>query len=118
MQVEQFAPLYSEAMQLYLQQRYAEAIPVFTKFLEKVPAHIDGLKYRAISYYNTQQYQRAINDIAQMEQLGIAIDPVLNNYRASCYYMLGDRNNAKVFFQKAAAEGNADAQRNLNTLSF
>ena len=66
MQVEQFAPLYSEAMQLYLQQRYAEAIPVFTKFLEKVPAHIDGLKYRAISYYNTQQYQRAINDIAQM----------------------------------------------------
>ena len=118
MQVEQFAPLYSEAMQLYLQQRYAEAIPVFTKFLEKVPAHIDGLKYRAISYYNTQQYQRAINDIAQMEQLGIAIDPVLNNYRASCYYMLGDRNNAKVFFQKAAAEGNADAQKNLNTLTF
>ena len=113
MQVEQFAPLYSEAMQLY-----AEAIPVFTKFLEKVPAHIDGLKYRAISYYNTQQYQRAINDIAQMEQLGIAIDPVLNNYRASCYYMLGDRNNAKVFFQKAAAEGNADAQKNLNTLTF
>ncbi|MFC2466357.1 MAG: O-antigen ligase family protein [Capnocytophaga endodontalis] len=118
MQVEQFAPLYSEAMQLYLQQRYAEAIPVFTKFLEKVPAHIDGLKYRAISYYNTQQYQRAINDIAQMEQLGIAIDPVLNNYRASCYYMLGDRNNAKVFFQKAATEGNADAQKNLNTLTF
>ncbi|MBM0660399.1 O-antigen ligase family protein [Capnocytophaga genosp. AHN8471] len=118
MQVEQFAPLYSEAMQLYLQQRYAEVIPVFTKFLEKVPAHIDGLKYRAISYYNTQQYQRAINDIAQMEQLGIAIDPVLNNYRASCYYMLGDRNNAKVFFQKAAAEGNADAQKNLNTLTF
>ena len=118
MQVEQFAPLYSEAMQLYLQQRYAEAIPVFTKFLEKVPAHIDGLKYRAISYYNTQQYQHAINDIAQMEQLGIAIDPVLNNYRASCYYMLGDRNNAKVFFQKAAAEGNADAQKNLNTLTF
>lgn len=118
MQVEQFAPLYSEAMQLYLQQRYAEAIPIFTKFLEKVPAHIDGLKYRAISYYNTQQYQRAINDIAQMEQLGIAVDPVLNNYRASCYYMLGDRNNAKVFFQKAAAEGNADAQKNLNTLTF
>ena len=118
LQVEQFAPLYSEAMQLYLQQRYAEAIPVFTKFLEKVPAHIDGLKYRAISYYNTQQYQRAINDIAQMEQLGIPIDPVLNNYRASCYYMLGDRANAKAFFQKAAAEGNADAQKNLNTLTF
>ena len=118
MQVEQFAPLYSEAMQLYLQQRYAEAIPVFTKFLEKVPAHIDGLKYRAISYYNTQQYQRAISDIAQMEQLGIPIDTVLNNYRASCYYMLGDRANAKAFFQKAAAEGNADAQKNLNTLTF
>jgi len=50
MQVEQFAPLYTQAMQLYLQQRYAEAIPIFTKFLEKVPAHIDGLRYRAISY--------------------------------------------------------------------
>ena len=118
MQVEQFAPLYSEAMQFYMQQRYAEAIPIFTKFLEKVPAHIDGLRYRAISFYSTQQYQRAINDISQMEQLGITIDPVLNNYRASCYYMLGDRNNAKVFFQKAASEGNPDAQKNLNTLTF
>ena len=118
MQVEQFAPLYSEAMQFYMQQRYAEAIPIFTKFLEKVPAHIDGLRYRAISFYSTQQYQRAINDISQMEQLGITIDPVLNNYRASCYYMLGDRNNAKVFFQKAASEGNPDAQKHLNTLPF
>ena len=43
---------------------------------------------------------------------------MLNNYRASCYYMLGDRANAKAFFQKAAAEGNADAQKNLNTLTF
>ena len=118
MQVEQFAPLYTQAMQLYLQQRYAEAIPIFTKFLEKVPAHIDGLRYRAISYYNTQQYQKAINDMAEMESLGVPVDAVLNNYRASCYYMLGDKANAKVFFQKAASEGNADAQRNLNTLSF
>ena len=118
MQVEQFAPLYTQAMQLYLQQRYAEAIPIFTKFLEKVPAHIDGLRYRAISYYNTQQYQKSINDMAEMESLGVPVDAVLNNYRASCYYMLGDKANAKVFFQKAASEGNADAQRNLNTLSF
>ena len=35
MQVEEFAPLYTQAMQLYMQQRYAEAIPIFTKFLGK-----------------------------------------------------------------------------------
>jgi len=56
--------------------------------------------------------------MAEMESLGVPVDAVLNNYRASCYYMLGDKANAKVFFQKAASEGNADAQRNLNTLSF
>ena len=118
LQVEQFVPLYSEAMQLYLQQRYTEAIPIFTKFLEKVPAHIDALKYRAISFYNIQQYQKAINDMTQMEQLGIPIDAVMNNYRASSYYMLGDKANAKAFFEKAAKDGNPDAQRNLSTLSF
>ena len=32
--------------------------------------------------------------------------------------MIGDKNNAKVFFQKAASEGNADAQKNLNSLTF
>ena len=53
-----------------------------------------------------------------METLGTVIDPVMNNYRASCYYMLGDRANAKVFFQKAAQEGNADAQKNLQNLTF
>ena len=105
-------------MQLYLQQRYTEAIPIFTKFLEKVPAHIDALKYRAISFYNIQQYQKAINDMTQMEQLGIPIDAVMNNYRASSYYMLGDKANAKAFFEKAAKDGNPDAQRNLSTLSF
>ncbi|AMD86141.1 O-antigen ligase [Capnocytophaga haemolytica] len=118
LQVEQFAPLYTEAMQLYMQRNFAAAIPALTKFLEKVPAHIDAHRYRAISYYSTQQYQKAIVDMAEMESLGVELDGVMNNYRASCYYMLGDRANAKAFFEKAVSQGNADAQKNLSTLQF
>ena len=117
-QVEQYSPLYTEAMQLYMQQRYSEAALAFSRFLEKVPAHIDALRYRAFCYYNLQQYKNMLSDISSMETLGTVIDPVMNNYRASCYYMLGDRANAKVFFQKAAQEGNADAQKNLQNLTF
>ena len=118
LQVEQFTPLYVEAVNLYNNRHYPEAVEAFTKFLEKVPAHADAYRLRAYSSYNLQQYQKVIADINQMESLGNPIDPVLNNYRASCYYMIGDKNNAKVFFQKAASEGNADAQKNLNSLTF
>ena len=118
LQVEQFTPLYVEAVNLYNNRRYPEAVEAFTKFLEKVPAHAEAYRLRAYSYYNLQQYQKVIADINQIESLGNPIDPVLNNYRASCYYMIGDKNNAKVFFQKAASEGNADAQKNLNSLTF
>ena len=118
LQVEQFTPLYVEAVNLYNNKRYPEAVEAFTKFLEKVPAHADAYRLRAYSYYNLQQYQKVIADINKIESLGNPIDPVLNNYRASCYYMIGDKNNAKVFFQKAASEGNADAQKNLNSLTF
>ena len=56
--------------------------------------------------------------MAEMESLGVELDGVMNNYRASCYYMLGDRANAKAFFEKAVSQGNADAQKNLSTLQF
>jgi tetratricopeptide domain protein len=118
LQVEQFSPLYIEAVNLYNTGRYTEAVAAFTNFLTKVPAHIDAYRLRAYSYYNLQQYRNVINDINTMETLGVSIDPILNNYRGSCYYMLGDRANAKVFFQQAAKQGSADAQKNLNSLSF
>ncbi len=118
LQVEEFSPLYIEAVNLYNTGRYTEAVAAFTNFLTKVPAHIDAYRLRAYSYYNLQQYRNVINDINTMETLGVSIDPILNNYRGSCYYMLGDRANAKVFFQQAAKQGNADAQKNLNSLSF
>lgn len=118
LQVEEFSPLYIEAVNLYNTGRYTEAVAAFTNFLTKVPAHIDAYRLRAYSYYNLQQYRNVINDINTMETLGVSIDPILNNYRGSCYYMLGDRANAKVFFQQAAKQGSADAQKNLNSLSF
>ena len=118
LQVEQYSPLYIEAVNLYNTGRYTEAVTAFTNFLSKVPAHIEAYRLRAYSYYNLQQYRNVINDINAMEALGNPIDAVLNNYRGSCYYMLGDRMNAKVFFQQAANQGNADAKKNLNTLTF
>jgi len=117
-QVEQFMPLYAEAVNYYNTQRFDEAAKVFSAFLEKVPAHIEAYRLRAFCYYNLGQYQKVIADINQIEALGVVVDPVLNNYRGSCYYMLGNKANAKVYFEKAANEGNADAKKNLSTLSF
>ncbi|MDO4229833.1 MAG: O-antigen ligase family protein [Capnocytophaga sp.] len=118
LQVDEFVPIFNEALQLYQRKNYAEAIPVFTQFLDKVPAHIEAFRLRGISYYYLQQYQNAIKDFSRMEELGVPLNAVMNNFRASCYYMLGDRAKAKTFYEKAASEGNADAQKNLQSLSF
>lgn len=116
--VEQFLPMFNEAALAYQGQRYAEAIPLFSKFLEKVPAYTEALRLRGICYYFEKQYQKAINDFSLMEELGTPLNAVTNNFRASCYYMVGDRANAKIFFQKAASEGSVDAQKNLQNLTF
>lgn len=116
--VNEFAPLFNEALQFYQRQEYAAAIGEFSKFLEKVPAHIEAFRLRGICYYYTQQYQNAVKDFSRMEELGVPLNALMNNFRASCYYMLGDRAKAKVFYQKAADEGNADARKNLQSLTF
>ncbi|ATA88922.1 hypothetical protein CAPN002_17160 [Capnocytophaga stomatis] len=116
--IQEFAPLFNNAAQLYQQKNYTGAITEFTNFLEKVPAHIEALRLRGISYYYTQQYENAIKDFARMEELGTPVNALINNFRASCYYMLGNKAKAKEFFQKAANEGNADAQKNLQNLTF
>ncbi|MDO5106469.1 O-antigen ligase family protein [Capnocytophaga sp.] len=109
---------FNEAVQVYQQKAYAQAVVLFTKFLEKVPAHIEALRLRGISYYYTQEHQKAINDFQRMESLGMQLDAVTLNFRASCHYMLGDKAAAKQFFEKSAGQGNADAQRNLQNLAF
>lgn len=118
LQVEQFLPLYTSALQMQQQRNYAEAIKLFTQFLEKVPAHIDALGQRSICYYNLQQYQNAIKDMARMEELGATLSPAMDNYYASSYYMLGDRARAKTFFERAAQKGSPDAANNLKNLTF
>ena len=86
--------------------------------MDKVPAHNEALRLRGISYYYTQQYQNAIKDFSRMEELGTPANALINNFQASCYYMLGNKLKAKELFQKAANEGNTDAQKNLQNLTF
>ena len=117
-QMQEFAPLFSEAFQKYQQLHYEEAVARFTAFLEKVPTHTDAIGYRAVSYYHLKQYQKAIADMSRIEELGATPSPVLNNFRASCHYMLGEKAKAKIYFEKAAKEGNQDAQKNLQNLTF
>ncbi|WP_172918108.1 O-antigen ligase family protein [Capnocytophaga canis] len=118
LQMEQYLPIYGKALQLQQQRDYVEAVKLLSQFLEKVPAHVDALGQRAICYYNLQQYQNAIKDIVRMEELGATPSPAMDNYYASCYYMIGDRAKAKTLFERAVQKGNADAVNNLNKLKF
>ncbi|MFK8281056.1 O-antigen ligase family protein [Capnocytophaga cynodegmi] len=116
--IQEFTPIFNSAIQFYQQKDYVKAITEFTNFLDKVPAHNEALRLRGISYYYTQQYQNAIKDFSRMEELGTPANALINNFQASCYYMLGDKLKAKELFQKAANEGNTDAQKNLQNLTF
>lgn len=116
--IQEFTPIFNSAVQFYQQKDYVKAITEFTNFLDKVPAHNEALRLRGISYYYTQQYQNAIKDFSRMEELGTPANALINNFQASCYYMLGNKLKAKEVFQKAANEGNTDAQKNLQNLTF
>ncbi|MDO5608595.1 MAG: O-antigen ligase family protein [Capnocytophaga sp.] len=117
-QQDEFLPMFNQAVQTYVRKEYAKAIPEFTAFLEKVPAHIEGYGLRAISYYHTGDYKKALDDMATQERLGASLSAMTNNVRASCYYMLGDRANAKKYYELSAQQGNADARTNLQQLKL
>ncbi|GET45126.1 O-antigen ligase family protein [Capnocytophaga felis] len=116
--VEKYGSVFNEGAQYYQQKNYKKAAEYFTQFLNNVPAHIEALRLRGISYYYTQEHQKAIADFARMESLGFQPDAVMLNFRASCHYMLGEKAVAKQYFEKSAGQGNVDAQRNLQNLTF
>ncbi|MDO4783150.1 MAG: O-antigen ligase family protein [Capnocytophaga felis] len=116
--VEKYGSVFNEGAQYYQQKNYKKAVDLFTQFLNNVPAHIEALRLRGISYYYTQEHQKAIDDFTRMESLGFQPDAVMLNFRASCHYVLGERAIAKQYFEKSAGQGNIDAQRNLQNLTF
>ncbi|MFK8289702.1 O-antigen ligase family protein [Capnocytophaga canimorsus] len=117
-QMEQFAPILVKAQQFYLQKDYVKALDAYTSFLEKVPNHIDAYGFRAICFYYTQKYKEALTDMVKQEQLGGTLTPSMNNIRASCFYLLGDRKNAKKYYEKAWKAGSNEAKTNLDRLTF
>ncbi|CEN44585.1 hypothetical protein CCAN2_1410011 [Capnocytophaga canimorsus] len=56
--------------------------------------------------------------MAKQEQLGGTLTPSMNNIRASCFYLLGDRKNAKKYYEKAWKAGSNEAKTNLDRLTF
>lgn len=116
--VEKYSSVFNEGAKFYQQKNYEKAAEYFTQFLDNVPAHIEALRLRGISYYYTKEHQKAIDDFTRMESLGFQPDAITLNFRASCHYVLGERAIAKQYFEKSARQGNTDAQRNLQNLTF
>ena len=50
--------------------RYAEAIADYTKAIDINPKTAEAFYNRAIAYYNTKQYAKAIEDIDSLHGLG------------------------------------------------
>lgn len=117
-QMGEYMPLYDQAKQAYTKRDHAKAITLFNQFINKVPGHVEAHGLRAVSYYQAGKYKQALEDMAKQESLGATLTSSMDNIRASCFYMLGDRANAKKYYEKAWKAGNKDAKTNLDRLTF
>lgn len=106
--------LYTEAYQLYAAKKYTESIPLFTKFIEKVPEFAKAYELRAICYYYLHKYEKVIADIDKEEQIVGSLTSNIINIRGASYYNLGNSEKAKENFKKAMEMGDKDGTNNYN----
>ena len=58
-----------EACETYIFGDYKMAIKKYSELIEKQPANLEALLFRAISYINIGEYDLAIKDLEKVEEL-------------------------------------------------
>lgn len=72
----QYTSAYTNRATVYGRQgKFPEAIADYNKSIELNPKFAPAFEYRAVSYYNLKQYQKAWDDVHQVERLGAAVNP-------------------------------------------
>lgn len=116
MKEKEYASLYNKALNTYRKQNYKEAIPLLSAFLKKAPNHTSALEYRATCYFKTAKYNESLQDLLQVEKIGIKLQHGSVNIKGAAYFMLGDKVKAKKYFKRAMDMGNKSAADNYKKL--
>ncbi len=108
-----YEEIYHKGLYAYKNKQYGKASSLLSQFLEKTPNHSEAYKFRAISYYHQRKYKECIKDIDKEERLkGGKLPSNLINIRGAAYLILGNREQAKSNFLKAAQMGDKDGINN------
>jgi tetratricopeptide (TPR) repeat protein len=98
------------------EHKYADALPYLNEYLKDKPGNVWALSNRGLVYFQTGNSVAAFDDWSQSASAGDAF----SQNRLGVLYMTGiqghlapDFNSGIDWLKKAAAQGNADAKRNL-----
>jgi tetratricopeptide (TPR) repeat protein len=105
------ADLFNRALASYQSQQYAEAVKLFSEFINREPKLPEVYEYRAFSYFFTQQYQSSINDIEKMFSFGIRRANLLN-LKGVNLQNLGKKDEACTYYKEAMQAGSKDGATN------
>ncbi len=104
---KQTESLLTEAVQLYEQQKYNEAVAIFDKVLKITPDNATVYYYRALSFDALNNYQKAIADYKST--LKYAPDMIIAYYSLGVDYdALNNYQSAKQNYQKFVEMSNDD----------
>lgn len=99
---------------------WSGAVSDYTNAIAKNAKNSSAYYHRAISRNNLKDYYGAITDFSKAIYLNNDDNILASSYygRGQCYYLLGNKNNACMDFNKASGLGNQDAtaavQNNCN----
>jgi hypothetical protein len=95
---------YQEAQRFYEARDFAKAIPLYERLTAKNPQDGENWLRLANSRYYAREYRAAIEAYQKANELGFGF--LQNNYYsiAACYALLGDKDNATLWLEKALNE--------------
>lgn len=122
--LERAWPVITQANNLTLAQRYADAVPIWNQALAIVPEYVDGYYKRGASYFYLTRSQRAKSEYDAYLQLAIAdfdtaiqLDPKVGDYyimRGRVYDSLASQQSLRADFltlQQVALENFLQAEK-------
>jgi putative inorganic carbon (hco3(-)) transporter len=106
-------PLFNEAMEVYNQNNFSDAIEKFNEYIDIVDRDPNAYRMLAFSYYRTEQYEESIEAIGRFNELQ-EDDGSLINLRGVCLRELGDMEAACRDFEASMRMGNSSGETNYN----
>jgi len=111
--IEPHLPKYNQAVELYQNKKYSQAITLLNDFLEKVSDHSGAFQIRSFCFYYLKDYPKSIADANRALEIGPP-NASLINLRGVCKLDLKDKEGACKDFAKAKEMGNDSGKTNYD----